>query len=835
MPDINEVELRFIDNAEASQGRVKALYNQVETGGRSAGAVVDQLSSQFARVPGPIGQAANAVQSLGTVSMGGVAAVGALAGGLIGIGMAAKDAAEGFLDYTTKMMRLSDQTGMSVDFVARFAQAADDASLASRGIGVEVETVSGALQRFTLQVGRGIDENGKFTTAGGRVVSALKAMGVSSDEVSAVLDKPEELLLLIADAVSKVENPSQRGAAAFALFGQAGRDLLPLLSQGRDGVKQMMVAIEGSLAPTEAATKAASDYKLALDGLEDSVAAIKQALGGGIVAALAPAAKSTADYMTSTRAANLAVADAARELQAYGRITDETAQKILAMGNAQARTALWSTSSIDPQQNQARVMLLDMIDLRQRLNEQTIMSYRSESEWAAVATSAQGEQARVLGELNTKTQENTWREYGEDVQTVADKMFAWQTEGENAKTKLKQIGDEAAIAKGKIDDLRGAFNKEWKPPTKGEQAQNVLGLATGAVTVQKFEDDQMGSMLGTLAGKGVLKADQVGAIGQSVKNFGFNSAETFKLIAQTSPAAQSALAQFAKTLRDTETAAGVGLGQIGDMGKFVTTGTRTVQPGAGTQLSAREAALEADRAKAALDKAQFSEPLLPQMYPNEWTPDKAKANTEAAAIAYEKSVARMDAAARAAQPSLQTTYGFAKPFFEFQGAGIDKYDAGGMGTANNPEAGPGKTGADLAGGIGQGFATQAEPLKNEMITAIDTALEGVRIRYRMQSPSGYTSDEIGKPLGEGVAMGMTESIVFVRTATMTLIADNITMMTSTETKGLWYGAGESWAFAVADGITAGQKRIEKAFQDAVKGAMGFLIIEMVDEIRRRLR
>ncbi len=58
---------------------------------------------------------------------------------------------------------------------------------------------------------------------------ALKNLGVTSKD-------PKEALLQVADAISKIEDPTVRAADASALFGsRMGLQLMPLLMKGRDG------------------------------------------------------------------------------------------------------------------------------------------------------------------------------------------------------------------------------------------------------------------------------------------------------------------------------------------------------------------------------------------------------------------------------------------------------------------------------------------------------------------------------------------------------------------------------------------------------------------------
>ena len=66
---------------------------------------------------------------------------------------------------------------------------------------------------------------------------------------------PDEQFRKIADAISKIPNPTERAAAAIAIFGRWGSQLMPLLMQGADGIgawedraKQLGITIDGKVA-----------------------------------------------------------------------------------------------------------------------------------------------------------------------------------------------------------------------------------------------------------------------------------------------------------------------------------------------------------------------------------------------------------------------------------------------------------------------------------------------------------------------------------------------------------------------------------------------------------
>jgi hypothetical protein len=76
-----------------------------------------------------------------------------------------------------------------------------------------------------------------------------KAAGIASDQIESAMDKfvknlkpgddPEEALMDIADRFAGLKDPVERSQLAFEEFGKSGAKLIPILMQGKDGVKKL--------------------------------------------------------------------------------------------------------------------------------------------------------------------------------------------------------------------------------------------------------------------------------------------------------------------------------------------------------------------------------------------------------------------------------------------------------------------------------------------------------------------------------------------------------------------------------------------------------------------
>lgn len=76
-----------------------------------------------------------------------------------------------------------------------------------------------------------------------------KAAGIASGEIESMMDKfvkqlapgsdPSEALYEIADRMAQIKDPTERAREAMDAFGKSGAKLIPILMQGRDGVKKL--------------------------------------------------------------------------------------------------------------------------------------------------------------------------------------------------------------------------------------------------------------------------------------------------------------------------------------------------------------------------------------------------------------------------------------------------------------------------------------------------------------------------------------------------------------------------------------------------------------------
>ena len=185
----------------------------------------------------------------------GISAIGARSLG-IGAALAAPLtlATKCFMSAGDALDKMSSRVGVSVEFLSQLSHAAQIG-------GTDINTLEKGvrrLQRTAMDAQRGL------STA----VDAFDELGVSATNADGTLKGTEQLFMESVSALSKVTNETKRAALAQMLFGRAGTALLPMLKDGKDGLKAWMdEAVELGIVMTEKDAKAAAEVTDALTRL----------------------------------------------------------------------------------------------------------------------------------------------------------------------------------------------------------------------------------------------------------------------------------------------------------------------------------------------------------------------------------------------------------------------------------------------------------------------------------------------------------------------------------------------------------------------------------------
>ena len=168
------------------------------------------FATKLSALPGPLGAAGTLLKEFLTNAEAGTAALGGMTGGIAVAGVAVAGLAVAFgvikagvgelVDYSEKVSAVALKTGETIEFIGGLAEAADDASVSLTGQGTSLDQVSGALEKFSRNLGKGVDENGNFNQASKITQQALKELGVTAtDQTGKLKDKRTSKLSSAAD------------------------------------------------------------------------------------------------------------------------------------------------------------------------------------------------------------------------------------------------------------------------------------------------------------------------------------------------------------------------------------------------------------------------------------------------------------------------------------------------------------------------------------------------------------------------------------------------------------------------------------------------------------
>lgn len=229
---VKEIMVRIVGDSR----KVKETYDDVIKDGQRFGKEIEKNGISL--------------QALGKISM---AAGGAVLGVMAATVIAASNTA-GEIDH------LSKTVGIGAESFQRLAYAAkqDD---------VEMQSLAAGLVKLTKSMSDAA-EGGKAAQA------AFQSIGVNVQTADGQLRSADAVLLDVAEKFAQMTNPAEKTALALQLFGKSGADLVPFLSQGKEGIRALGEEAEklGLVIGENAINN--------LDAFGDNLEAIKSSIGG---------------------------------------------------------------------------------------------------------------------------------------------------------------------------------------------------------------------------------------------------------------------------------------------------------------------------------------------------------------------------------------------------------------------------------------------------------------------------------------------------------------------------------------------------------------------------
>lgn len=188
-----------------------------------------------------------------------------------------------FSDTGDRLAKMAIRTGIAADALSELEYAAD-----LSGASVEdLENGVRKMQKSISDAGRGLST----------LVEALKELGLSAEALSKLT--PEQQFETMADAISKVADPTKRAALMMDLMGRSGTKLIPLMAGGAKAIRLMREeAAALGLTLTKEDAKAAEELNDAMGRVKFTIRGVAMQVGAAIAGPLTKAANAVAKLVS---------------------------------------------------------------------------------------------------------------------------------------------------------------------------------------------------------------------------------------------------------------------------------------------------------------------------------------------------------------------------------------------------------------------------------------------------------------------------------------------------------------------------------------------------------
>lgn len=246
-----------------TEGKLKGLQGEM----RNFGSVSAQ---QLKAVGGKLQEAGGKIEEVGRKLSGISAGAAAVGAGLLKLGYDAVTSAD---DINT----LAKQTGISTDEIQKMRYAADL-------VDVSLEDITGALRKMKPKM----DENNE----------TFQKLGVSVTSADGSLRNATDVFYDSIDALSKVQNETERDQLAMALFGKSADQLAGIIDDGGAALKQYGAEAENlGLIMSGETLDALNETNDVIDQTKARLAGTMAQIGADVATVLGPALEKGAEWI----------------------------------------------------------------------------------------------------------------------------------------------------------------------------------------------------------------------------------------------------------------------------------------------------------------------------------------------------------------------------------------------------------------------------------------------------------------------------------------------------------------------------------------------------------
>lgn len=179
-------------------------------------------------------------------------------------------------DYAGDMYDMARGAGIGVEAFQKLAYA-------GRMSGVETEKLSASLVKFDRMVAEATSGNKTY-------MQTFEDLGIKIKDSAGNLRQPNEIFEDVADIFHNTEDGIGKTALAVELFGKSGADLIPMLNDGKAGLKAFYAEAERlGLALSNEMIAKGDAFSDQLENIGEQVKGVKLQLGAALIPALSAA------------------------------------------------------------------------------------------------------------------------------------------------------------------------------------------------------------------------------------------------------------------------------------------------------------------------------------------------------------------------------------------------------------------------------------------------------------------------------------------------------------------------------------------------------------------
>ena len=255
-----------LERGDISQAQYDALTREIvetEEALKKAKKAQDEFNVSIESAKAKLDKVGSAASAVSEKTKGLSTAAAGLVGGIAALGVKSLNTADDLLE-------LSQQTGISTDQLQKM-------QYASEMVDVSVESMTGALAKMKKQMA---------TSAGAEKFAAL---GISIRDASGELRNADEVFFEALEALSQIENETERDLAAMDLFGKSADQLAGIIDDGGASLKEYGAKAEelGLIMSNETLT-GLGEVKDKIDELKAQAGAQLAETGAKAIEALTP-------------------------------------------------------------------------------------------------------------------------------------------------------------------------------------------------------------------------------------------------------------------------------------------------------------------------------------------------------------------------------------------------------------------------------------------------------------------------------------------------------------------------------------------------------------------